>query len=162
MGDEKKFPTNVVVGGIIHNNKILLIKRVKEPYLGFWSLPGGKVDFGEHPEEAMLREIKEETDLDCEFEKFKGIASEIVHKDQEKVVHSILYICQVKPLHTNIVEQDEGNLQWFDLDKLDDIKIIPSDNAMVKEFILKDNDFNMHKIKMIDKDGEYIMEEFGS
>ena len=52
---------------------------------------------------GLLIRIADE--LDCEFEEFKGVASEIVHKNQEKIVHSILYACKVRPLHTNAVEQ---------------------------------------------------------
>ena len=160
MGEEIKKILPVSVAGVIHNNKILLIKRVKQPYKDHWSLLAGKVEFGEHPQEAALREVKEETDLDCEFEEFKGIASEVLHNNNEKVFHSIMYVCKLKPLHTNIVESKEGELRWFGFNELDNIKIIPSDKEMIRRFILKDNKFNLHKIKMTQEGESYILDEF--
>jgi DNA polymerase len=49
------------------NNKILLIKRGTVVFRGYWGLPGGKVDAGETVEEAVLREVREETGLTVEI-----------------------------------------------------------------------------------------------
>jgi len=160
MGEENKKLLHVSVAGVVHNDKILLIKRVKNPYKDHWSLPAGKVEFGEHPNEAALREVKEETNLDCDFEGFKGIASEILHKNEEKVFHSVMYVCRLRPLHTNMVETKEGQLKWFGFNELDNINMIPSDRDMIKEFIVKDKNIQLHKIKMIDDNGKYRIEEF--
>lgn len=53
------------VGGIIHDTagRLLLIRRGHDPYRGSWSLPGGRVEPGETDEEALLRELVEETGL---------------------------------------------------------------------------------------------------
>jgi 8-oxo-dGTP diphosphatase len=54
----------VGVGGVVvHENRVLLIKRGKEPMRGRWVVPGGTVELGETIEEALVREMKEETDL---------------------------------------------------------------------------------------------------
>lgn len=52
-----------VDGIIIRDNKILLIKRGNEPFKGYWALPGGYVDWNESTEEAVAREVLEETGL---------------------------------------------------------------------------------------------------
>lgn len=49
------------------NGEVLLIRRRKAPRRGEWSLPGGKVEFGESLVEAVLREVKEETGLEVEI-----------------------------------------------------------------------------------------------
>jgi 8-oxo-dGTP diphosphatase len=46
--------------------KILLIKRSTPPFVGYWALPGGRVDPGETVEQTIVREVKEETGLDVE------------------------------------------------------------------------------------------------
>ena len=52
--------------GLIYQNDQLLLSRYAShsPDAGFWNLPGGGIEFGEHPEQAMIREVFEETGLD--------------------------------------------------------------------------------------------------
>ncbi len=45
---------------IVQNGRILLSRRAKEPYAGWWEVPGGFVERGEHPSEAAVREVREE------------------------------------------------------------------------------------------------------
>ena len=62
--------TMLLVGGIVvKDNKILILKRLetKKVFPGYWDLPGGKIDLGESPESAVVRETKEETGLDVEI-----------------------------------------------------------------------------------------------
>jgi len=49
------------------NNKILLVKRKTVVFKGYWALPGGRVDAGETVEQAVVREVKEETGLDVKI-----------------------------------------------------------------------------------------------
>ncbi len=57
-------------------SRYLLIKRNGDPYNGFWALVGGKWEFGESLPEAIIREVKEETNLDATFVSLRGIVSE--------------------------------------------------------------------------------------
>lgn len=54
------------VGGIVHDElgRLLLIRRANEPGRGLWSVPGGRVEPGETDEDAVVREMREETGLD--------------------------------------------------------------------------------------------------
>ena len=55
-----------VKGIVVLNNQILLLKRVQPSSdgLGYWELPGGGLEYGETPNQALVRELKEETGLD--------------------------------------------------------------------------------------------------
>lgn len=52
-----------VAGVIMKGESLLLTRRAEEPYKGMWDLPGGFVEFDETPEEALVREVKEELSL---------------------------------------------------------------------------------------------------
>lgn len=58
-----------------HHNKIWLVKRSVEPKVGYWCLPGGFMELDETPEEAALRELKEETNITGKIEMLLGISS---------------------------------------------------------------------------------------
>jgi ADP-ribose pyrophosphatase YjhB (NUDIX family) len=54
------------VGAVVHDaaGRLLLIQRGHDPHRGLWSLPGGRIEAGESPEGAVVREVREETGLD--------------------------------------------------------------------------------------------------
>lgn len=56
-------PAVAVTGVIIKNNKVLMVQRNREPFLGTWMFPAGFVEYGEDLPEALVREVKEETGL---------------------------------------------------------------------------------------------------
>ena len=74
---------------------IVLIKR-KNPPLGF-ALPGGFVNYGESVEDALKREMKEETNLDIKIEKFLGIYSD-PKRDPRLHTASTVFVCHANEL----------------------------------------------------------------
>jgi len=67
---DREYPSQplVGVGGIVLNgDKVLLIKRGKQPGYGKWSIPGGMVELGESLQEAIQREIREECSIEVEL-----------------------------------------------------------------------------------------------
>ena len=60
-------PQLAVSAAIFRDNKILLVRRAKSPAKGFYSLPGGRVEFGETLHDALHREVDEETALKIEI-----------------------------------------------------------------------------------------------
>ena len=60
---ELRQPPNAASVALIDRDKVLLIQRARKPYFGMWSLPGGRLEPGETPEQAAEREIREEVGL---------------------------------------------------------------------------------------------------
>jgi ADP-ribose pyrophosphatase YjhB (NUDIX family) len=58
---------------VVDEGRVLLARRAGEPFRGYWDLPGGFVDEGEHPLDGIRRELREETGLDVEPEDFVGV-----------------------------------------------------------------------------------------
>jgi 8-oxo-dGTP diphosphatase len=94
------------VGALIFDGqRILLIERGKEPLKGQWSLPGGAVEVGELVEDALRREVVEETGLEVEILRFAEIFERIMPDAQgQPEYHYVLldYICRPQG----------GKLQW--------------------------------------------------
>lgn len=68
----------VAVGAIIwHNDRIVLIRRNKEPAKGRWTFPGGAVELGESLEQALRREVLEETGLYVEIGEVAAVVDRV-------------------------------------------------------------------------------------
>ncbi|MGD1991977.1 MAG: NUDIX domain-containing protein [Anaerolineae bacterium] len=118
--------------------RYLLIKRQKPPYLGKWALVGGKWDFGETLITAVTREVREETGLETRFEGVRGVVSERVVPagEGEKGSHFLLFVCQVAVVSGQACEQGEGPLGWFSLEEMEGLEdrqeMILTDYALVR------------------------------
>ena len=123
---------------IIKDNKILLHKNDnKENYC----LPGGGVHFLESSEEAIIREVKEETGLDIKVDEYMCTIENLFEKDGIKF-HEIYFIYKgsfIDDVDTSkIIKNIEGKpikYGFVDLDKIDDYYILP----VVTKDILKNN-----------------------
>ncbi|KAA0002406.1 MAG: NUDIX hydrolase [Thermoplasmata archaeon] len=111
-----KYPRLTVDGVIIKDKKILLIKRKNEPFKGKWALPGGFVEYGETVEDAVIREIKEETGLDTKIEKLLGVYSDPVRDPRGHTI-SIVYL--LSPKKGVLKGSDDAmEAKFFDIENL--------------------------------------------
>jgi ADP-ribose pyrophosphatase YjhB (NUDIX family) len=159
--DNKITPLVVAISALIHNNKILLIKRAKGNLQGMWGLPGGKMEAGEHLSDAAIREIYEETGIRSSFNCHLGFVSEHLIEQGQIYAHLALHVCELIPAHLNISSTREGDLEWFDLDALEDKKeiIIPSDFYIIEKLVKK-REKNYYN-SVIEKKGEkHVLKKF--
>ena len=101
------------------NNKVLLIKRGTPVFRGYWALPGGKVEDGETVEEAMVREVREETGLAVEIVKKIGEYHETgVNNGIEYDYYPTCFL--VKVIEGKIERQKEEieKIRLFELDEI--------------------------------------------
>ncbi|MET4563542.1 NUDIX domain-containing protein [Lysinibacillus parviboronicapiens] len=128
---KEKLP-KVGVGAVIldENNRILLVLRKKSPESGYWSLPGGKVDYMETIENAVIREIKEELGVDIEIERLVCVTNHIVQSEDVHYVAPtfIAHITngKVHNKEPHALEQ----VQWFPIDDIPENITITTDYAL--------------------------------
>ena len=93
---------------------------------GMWTLPGGGIDFGEHPEVAMIREVEEETGL---FVTSAGIASlnSFRQDTPDRAFHGVRVIYHATVIGGELRNEVGGSTdmcQWHPLDSLDQIEVV--------------------------------------
>lgn len=89
----------VGVGGVVvHGNRVLLIRRGREPLKGEWSIPGGILEVGEELAAAARRELKEETGLDVEPLEVLLVFDRIIRQGPRVRYHYVIvdYACRLK------------------------------------------------------------------
>ncbi len=69
--------------------EVLLVRRAKEPFRNAWDCPGGFVDPDEHPEQSVLREMREELGLEVDVQRFVGIFMDRYGDDGESVKRKV-------------------------------------------------------------------------
>ena len=99
MARSRQYPERPIVGVgavIVHDGRVLLVKRRYEPLAGQWSLPGGALELGETLETGLSREIKEETGLAVRIGPVIEVFDRIMLDQAKKVqYHFVLvdYLC---------------------------------------------------------------------
>ncbi len=123
---------------ILRNNKVLLGQRHVDPEKasslmngeGTWTMPGGKLDFGESFEQGAQREVKEETGIDIKLEDLKVIA---LNNDIVPTAHFVTVglLCERFEGEAQVMEPDEiTRWEWFDLDNLPTPLFKPSEKVV--------------------------------
>lgn len=120
----------IIVHGIIkYKNKYLVTKRSKEEtvYKEYWDIPGGLANNGETPKRALIREVKEETNLEV-------IPTQIIHEDsnldkeKNKIFIRLVYICKLKSNIEDIKLDTKEHTKYKlieNISELNNQKIVP-------------------------------------
>lgn len=89
----KSIPIVSVEALIVKDNALLFLRRNNQPVKGEWWFPGGRIRKGENFEQALYREIKEETDLELSSFRFLGVYSRVF---PERHDITLAYLCKCK------------------------------------------------------------------
>ena len=127
--DRKNLKIVVSIALINDEDEILLSKRPGKKHLsGFWEFPGGKVEKGETPEKALIREIKEELNININNKCIAPLSfSEFDYKDFQLLL--LLYICRRWDGHPMPMENNK--LRWVKPNMLRKYKMPPADDALI-------------------------------
>lgn len=117
----------VVAAIIIHENKIFATQRGYGEFKDGWEFPGGKIEPGETPQEALVREIKEELDIEIEVKDFL----ETVEYDYPDFHLSMdCFFCSIRS--GEMVLKEHGAAKWLTAEKLDSVDWLPADQGLIE------------------------------
>ncbi|OWR26679.1 DNA mismatch repair protein MutT [Saccharibacillus sp. O23] len=110
----------VGTGAVVQDadGRVLLLLRGKDPEMNKWSIPGGKVDPYETSQNAIVREVEEETGLRVQIERLLCI-DETIRPEQEQHLLSLIYLVQaVSGEPENREPQKHAQMRWFAANEL--------------------------------------------
>jgi len=101
----------------LRGTDVLLVRRGREPWKGMWALPGGFVEVGERPEDACLRELREETGVEGAIVALLGVYGDPARDPRGHVV-AIAYVCEARGRATPSAGDDADAARWWPLSAL--------------------------------------------
>jgi len=114
---------------IVDSRKILIAQRKAGSHMELkWEFPGGKLEAGEKPEQCLVREIKEELELDIEV---LDIYKVVMHDYDEKTVLLLCYKCKLSGGTANAA--DCNAFRWVDGEQLELFDYAPADIGIVEK-----------------------------
>ncbi len=117
----------VVAAIIIHNNKVFATQRGYGEFKDSWEFPGGKIEPGETPQEALVREIREELDTEI----IVGDLLETVEYDYPGFHLSMdCFLCAVQS--GNLVLKEHEAARWLTVETLDKVDWLPADRSLIE------------------------------
>ena len=101
---------------VVDEGKVLLVKRGIEPFKGYWDIPGGFLESGEHPAEGVVREMREETGLLVKPTEMLGFWMDVYGPEQEPTLN-ICYLAV--PVGGELAAgSDAVDLHWHPISNL--------------------------------------------
>ena len=120
-------PVIVAAAVVIRDGRVLLTRRLEGQHLaGMWEFPGGKLEDGESPEEALARECREECGIDLEVAEILDVTH---HRYPEKDVLLLFYRCELRAGEVRHLQVADH--AWVAPDDLDDYPLPPADERVV-------------------------------
>lgn len=126
-----------VVAAVIQNEegKILIAQRnLKKSQGGLWEFPGGKIEPNETKEEAIIREIKEEMDIDIETKKF---IDQKIFNYPDKDINLIAIEC--KQIKGDIKLNEHEDFKWVNKNELKNFNFAPADKFIINTILENNN-----------------------
>lgn len=119
---------HVVAAIIIKDNKIFATQRGYGEFKDGWEFPGGKIEAGETPEEALKREIREELNTEISIDEF------FINIEYDYPAFHLsmkCYLCHVLSGKLELLEHE--NAKWLSKNELDSVDWLPADAEIIEK-----------------------------
>ena len=121
--------TEVVAALIWKNDRFLICQRPADKARGLlWEFVGGKLKLGESKEQALIRECREELDIQIEV---NDIFMEVNHVYPDITVHLTLFNCKILEGDIKLLEHNDAS--WITVDEIDSYHFCPADEAILRK-----------------------------
>lgn len=107
---------------MVHEGRLLVVRRGREPGRGRWSVPGGRVEPGESVARACAREVREETGLDVEVGAVVGRVERAAPDGATYVIDDLA--CTVRGSRTPTAGDDADEVRWVTRDELAELPLV--------------------------------------
>jgi 8-oxo-dGTP diphosphatase len=117
----------VVAAIIKSSDKVFATQRGYGEFAGGWEFPGGKMEAGETPQQALVREIEEELDTEIDVQEYVDTV-EYDYPNFHLTMHC--YICAIKS--GELILKEHTSAKWLTKDNLDSVDWLPADKGLIE------------------------------
>lgn len=118
---------DVVAAIICHKGRVFATQRGYGDHAGGWEFPGGKIEEGESPEDALVREIREELDVRIGID---SLLTVIGHDYETFHLHMFCFVAHIEEGHPHLLEHSAA--KWLDAAAIDSVAWLPADVKVVE------------------------------
>ena len=118
-----------VVGAVVRDgDRVLMAQRPEgKAQTGLWEFPGGKVEPGETPEQALARECREELLLEIEAPR---VITSVIHRYPAMTIRLILVECRARPGSVPVPQEGQA-VGWYRAADMDSLPLCPADRELI-------------------------------
>ena len=119
---------------VLHEGRVLLVRRGGRPSWGKWSLPGGLVELGESTAEAVCREIAEECACRIRLVGICGVIDRIVRDAEGRVRYHYVLVDYLAYPESDVITagSDEAEACWVPIDRVDELDVTEGLSDMIR------------------------------